>query len=225
MHAGRRLFGHALDLGATFVQRPGFLRLGASRSRITPHSSGSFFHRTRDLAGLLALGARARAASRRRRHRAACSDRRRATSAPARCTTNTSSRPAFHANTGVAGFSTVPVRPTATGGGVILRREMLHDTSACRRRGRRGLDEHRRFRTVMCSEPMMRAPSAGSCPVSVADRHRRAFLLGETDLCAEFGSDRSPPERRTVRFCSISSATPIIPLECCHARNTRIPPE
>ena len=118
--------------------------------------------------------------------------RRRATPAPGRCTTSTRRGVSpFQAKTGVprgsAGVPPVSGRPTTTAAAAWSWVEkMLHDTQRTSAPSAASVSISTAVCTVMCSEPMMRAPASG-CVARVlgAQRHQAGHLvLGQADLLA-----------------------------------------
>ena len=204
VHAGGGLLADAADARrrcAATGRAPRCCRR-RSRSRMMPHSSGSFVGVE---VGHLAGAARTRgpcapaASRRRRRRRSGRGPSRPATPAPRWCTTSTprASRPSRRTRRCRSGFcDACPSRPTATAAAAwswVLK--MLHDTQRTSAPRSTSVSISTAVCTVMCSEPMMRAPVSGLLArVARAQRHQAGhLLLGEADLLApELGEGRGP---------------------------------
>ena len=182
---------------------PGASLLEAAQraSRMTPHSSGSLGGvEVGHLAGLLELEA---LVDEQRRVAAVVDDqvrarRRPATRAPRSCTTSTprASRPSRRRRrcpSGSARCRRGRPRPPRRRVSCVLK--MLHETQRTSAPRSTSVSISTAVCTVMCSEPMIRAPASGLLPrVARAQRHQAGhLLLGEADLLApELGEARGP---------------------------------
>ena len=194
VHAGGGLLGHALDRrrpAAVHLPGVGLQRAGqhAEERPATPRRRRrpGIGHRARGLE----LGALVHQhAWRRRRRPGSCSGPARpARSAPARCTTSTppASRPSRRTPGCPAGRRRCRPGPTAMAAAAWSWVEkMLQDAQRTCAPSATRVSISTAVCTVMCSEPVIRAPVSGrSCAHSLADGHQAGHLvLGQPDLPA-----------------------------------------